>query len=50
MSKSALRFSRGGGSTRRLVEKILARGWEPGLRLRDFYPNRKRRQGAARRE
>ena len=38
------------GSTLRLISKILARGWQPGDRVRDFLPSRKRRLGAARRE
>ena len=45
MSRYALRWSRCSGSTRRLIERILERGWEPGLPLRNYWPNRKRRAG-----
>lgn len=42
MKKFALRFSRAPGSTQRLVEKAIAAGWRPGLRVRDAL-NRKHR-------
>lgn len=46
--KSALRFSKASGSTRRLVERAIRAGWRPGLRVRDVL-SKKRRHVLARR-
>lgn len=50
--KRSIRWSRCSGSTKRLIEKILARGYVPdsGMRLKDFYPARNRRAGGGKRE
>ena len=46
MSRYACRWSKCSGSTKQLIARILARGWEPGLRVRDFMPARKHRRQA----
>lgn len=38
-----LRSSRTSGSTRALVDRIIAAGWRPGLRLRNLPPRGKRK-------
>ena len=40
--KSAIRFSRASGSTRRLVEKLIARGWFPGAKTADLLKPKRR--------
>jgi len=40
--KSALRFSKASRSTRRRVDLIIRRGWQPGLRPSDFYRGSRR--------
>ena len=44
--KSALRFSKASGSTRRKVELIIQRGWRPGLKISDVLKRRTRQAGA----
>jgi hypothetical protein len=44
--KSALRFSKASGSTRRKVELIIQRGWRPGLKISDVLKRRTRQDGA----
>lgn len=48
MSKRALKWSKLNGSTRQLVLSILARGWQPGDRVRDFLPKRRHAAGGER--
>ena len=40
--KTGLRFSRASGSAHAKVEKAIRRGWQPGLRVRDFLAPRSR--------
>jgi hypothetical protein len=44
--KSALRFSKASGSTRRKVETVIQRGWHPGLKISDVLRRRIRQDGA----
>jgi hypothetical protein len=45
--KSALRFSRASGSTRRKVEAAIRHGWQPGVRFGDVLS--RKRKGVGRR-
>ena len=40
--KSPLRFSKASGSTRRLVERAIRAGWQPGLRVSDVLRKKRR--------
>lgn len=40
--KSSLREHRGGRSTLRKVERLIARGWRPGMTVRDVLGKRRR--------
>jgi hypothetical protein len=44
--KSALRFSKASGSTRRKVETVIQRGWRPGMKICEVLNRRQRQDGA----
>jgi hypothetical protein len=50
LMKSYLRKSSASGTDRAKIEKLVRRGWQPGLKIGDVLSNRKRRKGVARDE
>ena len=45
--KSFIRKSAASGTDRAKIEKLVRRGWQPGLKIGDVLSNRKRRKGVA---
>jgi hypothetical protein len=45
--KSTLRYSKASGSTKRLVERVIQRGWQPGDQPGWFLGSRKRQRRIA---
>jgi len=48
--KNFLRKSAASGTDRAKIEKLVRRGWQPGIKIGDVLSNRRRRKGVARDE